>query len=98
MNTEKDSHLVVSRSLLDFIDRSPTPFHAVREIAALLEKDGFTPLAEIDAWNLAPGNKHYLTRNESTLAAFVVGQTPPAEAGFRIIGAHTDSQCRMCMA
>ena len=89
MNTNKDSHLSVSQSLLDFIDRSPTPFHAVAEMAALLEKDDFIALDEKDAWELEAGKKYYVTRNGSSLVAFVVGMENAA--GFKIIGAHTDS-------
>lgn len=32
-----------------------------------------------------------MTRNDSSLAAFVLGGKPPESAGFKIIGAHTDS-------
>ncbi len=91
MNTDKDTNTTVSRALLEFIDRAPTPFHAVAETAALLEKDNFTALNEEDAWDLKPGAKHYVTRNGSSLVAFVVGMETAATAGFRIIGAHTDS-------
>lgn len=80
-----------TRALLQFIDASPTPFHAVAEAARRLEESGFTRLREEDAWTLAPGGKHYVTRNGSTLIAFVVGTGAPAEHGFRLVGAHTDS-------
>lgn len=80
-----------TRDLLEFIDASPTPFHAVAEAARRLEQSGFTRLREEDAWKLAPGGRHYVTRNGSTLIAFVVGTGAPAEHGFRLAGAHTDS-------
>lgn len=80
-----------TRALLEFIDASPTPFHAVAEAARRLEESGFTRLREEDAWKLAPGGRHYVTRNGSTLIAFVVGTGAPAEHGFRLVGAHTDS-------
>lgn len=80
-----------TRALLEFIDASPTPFHAVAEAARRLEQTGFTRLREEDAWKLAPGGRHYVTRNGSTLIAFVVGTGAPAEHGFRLVGAHTDS-------
>ncbi|MCO5170025.1 MAG: M18 family aminopeptidase [Planctomycetes bacterium] len=80
-----------TRALLEFIDAAPTPFHAVAEAARRLEQSGFTRLREEDAWALAPGARRYVTRNGSTLIAFVVGTGAPAEHGFRLAGAHTDS-------
>lgn len=77
------------QSLLEFIDRSPTPFHAVQEMTRTLSDKGFNKLTETDAWNLVPNGKYFLTRNDSSLIAFEVGTKP--DAGFKIIGAHTDS-------
>ena len=81
----------VTRRMLDLIDASPTPFHAVAAVAARLEEAGYSRLQEADAWTLSAGAKHYVTRNGSTLIAFEVGSAPVAEAGFRLVGAHTDS-------
>jgi aspartyl aminopeptidase len=77
--------------LLTFIDSSPTPYHAVATAIGRLEQAGFTALEEGDAWTLAAGARHYVVRAGGSLAAFEVGQRAPAEAGFRIVGAHTDS-------
>jgi len=38
-----------------------------------------------------PGGKYYVTRNDSALIAFVVGEGLPEQYGFHLIGAHTDS-------
>lgn len=76
--------------LLAFIDRSPTPYHAVASAVALLEGAGYGALAEGELWALAPGERRYVVRGGS-LAAFEVGARPPAECGFRVVGAHTDS-------
>ena len=81
----------ITRRMLDLIDASPTPFHAVATVAAQLDVAGYTRLEEGDAWTLSAGAKHYVTRNGSTLVAFEVGQAPVADAGFRLVGAHTDS-------
>jgi aspartyl aminopeptidase len=80
-----------ARDLLRFIDASPTPYHAVAEAAARLERAGFARVAESEPWSLAPGARHYLVRSESSLLAFEVGEAPLADAGFHAIGAHTDS-------
>ena len=75
------------QSLLEFIDRSPTPFHAVQEITNTLSNKDFIKIKETDAWRLKPNGRYFLTRNDSSLIAFVVGSKPE----FKIIGAHTDS-------
>lgn len=77
--------------LLAFIDRGPTPYHAVAESVRRLAAAGFLPLGEGDVWELDPGDRRYAVRGEGSLVAFEVGQLPPAEAGFRWVGAHTDS-------
>lgn len=77
--------------LLRFVDASPTPYHAVAEVSRRLDAAGWRPLAEADPWTLAPGDRAYTTRGDGSLLAFQAGELPPAEAGFRIVGAHTDS-------
>ncbi len=79
------------RDLLDFLDASPTPWHAVASSEALLGAAGFRRLEETARWQLAAGGRYYVTRGESSLIAFVMGHGPLAETGFRIVGAHTDS-------
>src|SRR5690606_11014010 len=39
----------------------------------------------------APGAKVYVVRADSSIAAFRLGRVAPAEGGFRLVGAHTDS-------
>ena len=76
--------------LRGFVDASPSPAHAVAEIARRLRAAGFTELAETDAWSVATGDARYVVRGGSVVAVRV-GSAPAAEAGFRIVGAHTDS-------
>jgi len=89
MPTPSDD-LVLGHDLRSFVDASPSPGHAVAELARRLEAAGFTELAETDTWAPAPGAGHYVVRHGS-LAAFRVGSRPLSEAGLRIVGAHTDS-------
>jgi aspartyl aminopeptidase len=87
MSNEKKS----IRDLLEFIDHSPTPFHAVEEMKIKLIAQGYSELKESDAWELTNNSKHFLTRNDSSLIAFIVGTKTKDASGFKIIGAHTDS-------
>jgi aspartyl aminopeptidase len=77
--------------LLSFIDRSPTPYHAVAESVRRLRDSGYEATREDELWELAPGDRRYAVRHEGSLVALQVGAVSPAEGGFRIIGAHTDS-------
>ncbi len=81
----------LASDLLAFVDAGPSPFHAVAELARRLDAAGFAPLDEREPWVLAPGQNHYVVRDGGTLAAFRVGRAAPSDAGFRLVGAHTDS-------
>lgn len=81
----------LSKRLVDFIDASPTAFHAVDSIAAALSAHGARRLREREAWELEPGAAYFVERSGSALVAFRAGLRPPQEAGFAIAGAHTDS-------
>ncbi|KAM4057116.1 aminopeptidase I zinc metalloprotease (M18) domain-containing protein [Hirsutella rhossiliensis] len=80
---------------VDFVNASPTPYHAVRSAGARLEKAGFTLIRERDCWTsaLKPGGKYYLTRNGSSIIAFAVGHKWRPGNPVAIVGAHTDSPC-----
>ncbi len=86
-----EAHL--NQGLLDFLQASPTPFHATRQLAGALEDDGYQRLQEADAWAVASGGKYYVTRNDSSIIAFRMGNVPLPQFGIRMIGAHTDSPC-----
>ncbi len=58
--------------LLAFIQESPTPFHAVRSMVAMLAAGGFQSLDERDAWSLQPGGS-YLVERGGALVAFRLG-------------------------
>lgn len=76
---------------LGFIDRSPSPYHAVAEASAMLTAAGFAPLAESARWDLKPGGAYFVVRGGKSLIAWRQGSADPAEAGFRFVAAHSDS-------
>lgn len=80
-------------ALLNFIQASPTPFHAACNMRQCFEQAGFTRLDEAHTWQLQPGGKYVLTRNDSSVIAFVYGKESLPEQGIRIVGTHTDSPC-----
>ncbi|WP_075879784.1 M18 family aminopeptidase [Vreelandella massiliensis] len=87
MPSAVNTHLLAR--LCEFLRVSPTPWHATQNMATRLEQAGFTPLQETAAWQLTPGQRYYVTRNDSSIIAF---QLPRDRvASLRMIGAHTDS-------
>ncbi|KAL1871295.1 hypothetical protein VTK73DRAFT_2163 [Phialemonium thermophilum] len=80
---------------LDFVNASPTPYHAVASAATLLERAGFGKIQERDNWSstLKPGGKYYLTRNGSSVVAFAIGAKWRPGNPIGMVGAHTDSPC-----
>ncbi|CAA6821917.1 MAG: Aspartyl aminopeptidase [uncultured Sulfurovum sp.] len=76
-----------NEGLLGFLDASPTPFHATKNMSMMLANAGFEELQEEVSWNLEKGKKYYVTRNDSSVIAF----TYPKEKAYTMIGCHTDS-------
>lgn len=77
--------------LLNFIDASPSPWHAVQSTAQRLTQAGYSALSETEAWQLKTGDKYYVTRGGASIIAFTIGQQALTDTGFRMVGAHTDS-------
>jgi aspartyl aminopeptidase len=84
MNTE-------IKELISFLQNSPTAAHCVEASVDLLKKNGFRQIFMEDEWKLNSGDRCMVVDSDSTVAAFIVGKKPPADAGFRIIGTHTDA-------
>uniref|UniRef100_A0A8H7NB12 aspartyl aminopeptidase n=1 Tax=Bionectria ochroleuca TaxID=29856 RepID=A0A8H7NB12_BIOOC len=80
---------------VDFVNASPTPYHAVYSASQRFEKVGFQLIKERDSWasTLRPGGKYYLTRNGSSIVAFTIGRKWRPGNPVAIVGAHTDSPC-----
>src|SRR4051794_7676274 len=85
-----DADLTAAGELLDFIDASPSPFHACATAAARLDAAGFTRLHETHDWSELDASRAYVVRDGS-LVAWRVPDGGTASTPFRIIGAHTDS-------
>jgi aspartyl aminopeptidase len=79
-----------ARRLLDQLDASPTPYHAVATAAALLEVAGFTEVDESASWAETRPDRWFVRRGGALVAAHGPAGLAP-EAPLRIVGAHTDS-------
>ena len=78
----------VNRSLLDFIDASPSSYHAAHNIRRTLAENGFKRLYEEEDWTLEAPGKYYVVRNSSSVVAFSLPAQPRC---FQIMETHVDS-------
>lgn len=72
-----------------YIDSAPSPFHAVEAAARELGAAGFVRLDELGSWELGAGGAFVLRGGSLVAWRLPAGAAP--HAGFRIVGAHTDS-------
>lgn len=77
--------------LIQFINESPTNYHAVRNLKKELTDNGFTQLFSGESWQIERGGKYFVTKNHSSLFAFIPGTDDIAENGFKVVCAHSDS-------
>lgn len=77
--------------LIQFLEESPTCFHAIENTKAELDRNGFIRLSENESWNLTSAGRYYVTRNDSSLIAFTI----PAGSWktMHILASHSDSPC-----
>ncbi len=93
-----------AKEMLEFIEKSPSCFHAVANVKKLLEEQDFTELKERQDWTLEAGKGYYVTRNDSSMIAFRLPGSEALESntadavragekveGFHMVAAHSDS-------
>jgi aspartyl aminopeptidase len=79
-----------ARDMAEFIKKSPTAFHAVFNIKKELCKNGYIELSESDSWEIRPGGKYLVRRNDSSIIAFSVGEKLD-NYSFKVAASHSDS-------
>ena len=79
-----------SKDMLEFIEKSPTSFHAVANVKAELLSSGFTELKEAAKWSIEANGKYFVTRNGSAIIAFKMPANLDYSA-FAICASHSDS-------
>jgi len=75
--------------LAAFVAASPTSLHAGEELAARLRAAGFEELDPRRPWPAVAGRR--FVRRGGSVVAWVAPEALDPEAGFRIVGTHTDS-------
>lgn len=79
-----------NQALLNFLQASPTPFHATSSMSEILLSAGYTELFEDQAWQLKEQAGYFIRRNDSSIIAIWLADKSQA---LRLVGAHTDSPC-----
>lgn len=74
----------------NFLQKSPSPWHATEQIANRLVKQEYTALKEEERWTIKLGSKYFIQRG-GALIAFSIPQKKPSRA--LICASHTDSPC-----
>lgn len=75
--------------LFQFIENSPSCFHAIETIRKKLNGEGFIELVEGRSWQIEKGKKYYVTRNLSSIIAFKIPEND--FKNFHIVASHSDS-------
>lgn len=75
--------------LFQFIENSPSCFHAIETIREKLNDEGFIELVEGRSWQIEKGKKYYVTRNLSSIIAFKIPEND--FKNFHIVASHSDS-------
>lgn len=78
------------QDLIDYLDASPSPWHAVASTVDRLT--GFERLEETEPWDVVP-DAGYVVRDGAVIAWRLPIGDPPPHAPFHLAGAHTDSPC-----
>lgn len=78
-----------AEQLLAFIEKSPSCFHAIKNMKEILSADGFAELKEEEKWEIKKGGRYFVTRNDSSIVAFTIPET--GFTGYRIMASHSDS-------
>src|SRR5262249_40867472 len=79
-----------ARDLLAFLDASPSPYHAAETAAIRLEEAGLARGDPRDDWSEL-GTGAFVVVQGGALVAWRLADADALDAGFRIVGAHTDS-------
>jgi aspartyl aminopeptidase len=79
----------IAQDLIRFIDQSPSPAHAIATCQQRLRTAGYQALNADEEWQLQAGKSYFVCRGAGSIIAFSLAAQ--ANAGFRLVCAHTDS-------
>ena len=60
----KDIQQKFSEDLLQYLNDSPTAYHAVENASEILKENNFQELKETMEWSLQKGGRYFVTKNQ----------------------------------
>ena len=84
------SDAAYTAGLIDFVVASPTSYHAAASAAVRLGAAGLSAVDETRPWDAGLPRRGYTVR-DGAIIAWILPERCGERAGFRIVGAHTDS-------
>lgn len=79
-----------AEAMLEFIEKSPSSFHAIKNMKAALKEQAFEELDETEDWHIKPGGNYYVSRNDSSIIALRIPEGS-SWTGFHVTASHSDS-------
>ena len=76
-----------TNSLFKFIKNSPSAYHTVASVRAILLERGYKELYEGDSWQIEKGEGYFVTRGGSSIIAF---RSVADTTGYNICASHSD--------
>lgn len=77
------------RRLMDYLNDSPSCYHAAAKLKDMLLEAGYQSLRESEVWQLQRGGKYFVERGDSAVIAFRIPKA--GNGGFMMAAAHSDS-------
>ena len=83
------------KEFIEFMSSNPTVYHACDGLSEMMKSISSNPLVESQAnWHLEKGKVYHITRNNTSIMAFAIGEKfDPKKGGMAIIAGHLDSLC-----
>lgn len=78
-----------SYELIEFIEKSPSPYHVIDNIRSMLSDIDMQELSEKDKWKLKAGQGYYVLRGASSIIAFTMPEYK--YKAYNIVASHSDS-------
>lgn len=92
MKENHDKEIKFSKSLLEHLETSTSPYHVIKNNAEILKYNGFKELKENEIWKLEHGKSYFVTRDKSSICAFKIPKKKKIN-GFNIVTTHSDHPC-----